>query len=67
MIKNGDLIEVDINKKKINVKASAEELRNRKKKIGPFKPKVMRGWLARYASFVESADKGAVLSLSSKQ
>jgi hypothetical protein len=28
----------------------------------PFKSKVKGGWLARYAHFVQSADKGAILS-----
>jgi len=63
LIKNGDIIEIDVNKKKINVKVSKKELSDRKKKMGRFKPKVTGGWLARYASFVESADKGAVLSI----
>jgi len=66
LLKNGDLIEIDVNKKKINVKISKEELKDRRKKRSPFKSKVAGGWLARYASHVESADKGAVLSLSSK-
>ncbi len=66
LLKNDDLIEIDVNKKKINVKISKEELKDRRKKSSPFKSKVAGGWLARYASHVESADKGAVLSLSSK-
>jgi dihydroxy-acid dehydratase len=60
LLKNGDLIEIDVNKKKINVKLSKEELRARGKKTSLFKPKVTGGWLARYTSYVGSADKGAV-------
>jgi len=63
LLKNGDIIEIDVNKNKINAKVSAKELNNRKKKMRPFKPKTAGGWLARYTSFVESADKGAVLSI----
>jgi dihydroxy-acid dehydratase len=63
LIKNGDIIEIDINKKAINVKVSKQELQERKKKMAPFKSKVKGGWLARYAHFVQSADKGAILSL----
>ena len=67
LLKNGDLIEIDVNKKKINVKISKEELKARKKKTTPFRSKITGGWLARYAGYVESADKGAVLSLPSMQ
>ena len=63
LLENGDLIEIDVNKKKINVKVPEEELRAREKKTNRFKSKVTGGWLARYMSFVESADKGAVLSV----
>ncbi len=64
LLKNGDLIEIDVNKKKINVKISKQELMTRRERMGRFKPKVIGGWLARYTRYVESADKGAVLSLS---
>ncbi len=63
LIENGDIIEIDVNNHKINVKLSEKELMKRKKKIAPFKSKVTGGWLARYSKFVESADKGAVMSL----
>ncbi|EFK95886.1 Dihydroxy-acid dehydratase [sediment metagenome] len=63
LLKNGDLIEIDVNKNKINVKISEEELQRRKKRAGGYKSEVRGGWLARYARFVESADKGAILSL----
>jgi dihydroxy-acid dehydratase len=63
LIKNGDVIEIDVHKKEINVKVSQKELNKRKKKMIPFKSKVKGGWLARYSHFVQSADKGAILSL----
>ncbi len=62
LIKNGDIIQIDVNKREINVKLSKKELKERKKKKAPFKSKVQGGWLARYSHFVQSADKGAILS-----
>ncbi len=62
LIKNGDIIEIDVHKKEINVKVTQKELNERKKKMTPFKSKVKGGWLARYSYFVQSADKGAILS-----
>ncbi len=62
ILKNGDKIEIDVNKKAINVKLSANEIRQRIKKQKPFRSKVKGGWLARYSIFVSSADTGAVLS-----
>lgn len=63
LIKNGDIIQIDVNKKEINVKVSEKELKERRKKKIPFKSKVTGGWLVRYSHFVQSADKGAILSL----
>ncbi len=63
LLKTGDIIEIDVDKRKIDVKLSQKELAARRKKHVPFKSKVAGGWLARYMSFVESADKGAILSM----
>ena len=59
-LKEGDIIEIDIPNKKLNVKLSEEEIKARIEKLGDFKPKISTGYLARYARFVSSADKGAV-------
>ncbi|MDD4202627.1 MAG: dihydroxy-acid dehydratase [Candidatus Omnitrophica bacterium] len=61
LLKNGDIIEIDVNKYSINAKLSKEELDKRRKLQKPFKSKVKGGWLARYAHFVSSADKGATV------
>jgi dihydroxy-acid dehydratase len=66
LLKNGDAIEIDVNKKTINVKVSREELNKRRKQTPVFKSSITGGWLARYIRFVESADKGAALTLSSR-
>ena len=58
---NGDIIEIDLNDRTLNVRLTAEEISARLEKIPPFVSKVQSKWLRRYAHFVTSADKGAVL------
>ncbi len=61
LIEEGDIISIDIPANTINVKVSEQELAARKEKWQPREPKVKTGYLARYASLVTSADKGAIL------
>ncbi len=61
LIKNGDTIEMDIPKRKIELKVSSAELKRREKNWKPPKPKIKSGWLARYAKAVRSANTGAIL------
>jgi dihydroxy-acid dehydratase len=61
LLKNGDIIEIDIPKNKIGVKLSDAELAERKKSWKPPKPRVTKGYLAKYASMATSADTGAIL------
>ena len=63
LIEEGDIISIDIPANTINVKVSDEELASRKTKWQPREPKVTKGYLARYAKMVTSADKGAVLEV----
>ncbi len=63
IIKEGDIIEIDIPNRSINVKLSDEEIENRKKGLTKFVPKVTEGYLVKYAKFVSSADKGAIEEL----
>jgi len=60
LIKDGDHIVIDIPTRKIELNVSEEELNARKEAWTRPAPKVMDGYLARYASVVSSADKGAV-------
>jgi dihydroxy-acid dehydratase len=69
LIKDGDIIEIDIVSRSINVKLSDEELKSRRdaelaKGKDAFKPsdrnRVISKALKAYASMVTSADKGAV-------
>jgi dihydroxy-acid dehydratase len=61
LLKNGDIIEIDIPKNKISVKLSDAELAERKRNWKPPKPRVTKGYLTKYASMATSADTGAVL------
>ncbi|MHC4259747.1 MAG: dihydroxy-acid dehydratase [Planctomycetota bacterium] len=61
LLKNGDIIEIDIPNNKIDVKLSDEELTKRKKAWKPPAPRITKGYLAKYASMATSADTGAVL------
>jgi dihydroxy-acid dehydratase len=61
LIENGDIIEIDISNKKLEVRLSEEEITKRKQKYVKPEPKVKKGYLARYAKLVTSANTGAVL------
>jgi len=61
ILKNGDIIEIDVYKKKMDVVLTKAEIARRKKKIKPFRSKIRGGWLLRYQAFVSSADTGAVM------
>ena len=60
IVKNGDMIEIDIPAKKINLKLSDEEIQKRINDLPEFIPEINTGCLARYAKIVSSADRGAV-------
>ena len=61
ILKNGDKIKIDIKKRRIDVDLTNAQITTRLKKWKLPKPKVESGWLSRYARFVSSASKGAVL------
>lgn len=63
LIEEGDIIAIDIPSNTINVKVSDDELAKRKAAWTPKEPRVKTGYLARYASMVTSADKGAILKM----
>jgi dihydroxy-acid dehydratase len=60
LVKEGDIIAIDIPTKKLNLKVSDQELAKRKKALKPFKPRITKGYLARYAKLVTSASTGAI-------
>jgi dihydroxy-acid dehydratase len=61
VLKKGDLIEIDVPRRKLNVKLSNKELKNRLKLLKPKQPKIRRGYLARYSHLVQPAHLGSVL------
>jgi dihydroxy-acid dehydratase len=60
-IRDGDIIKIDIPKRRLDIALSEKELKGRLSKWHPQKPKITGGYLARYARMVSSADKGAIL------
>ena len=63
IIKNGDQIIIDAQKQIIDLKISKKEIKERIKRLSQFKTKYKKGILAKYASSVSSASKGAVTDL----
>ncbi|WP_186564399.1 dihydroxy-acid dehydratase [Lawsonibacter celer] len=61
LLQDGDIIEIDIPKRTLNVKLSDEELAKRKAAWVPHPPKVTDGYLVRYSKLVRSASYGAVV------
>ncbi len=60
LLKEGDIISIDIPNKKLEVKISDEEMAKRKAEWKVPELKIKTGYLGRYAKLVSSADKGAV-------
>ena len=61
IIREGDTIAIDIPKRKIDLKVSKDEIARRMKLWKKPKPRIQKGWLARYAMCVTSAGTGAVM------
>lgn len=61
LLEEGDVIQIDIPARKLEVKLSDEELARRRANWKRPAPRVTRGYLARYAALVTSANQGAVL------
>ncbi len=61
LVSEGDIIELDIPGRTLELKVSADELKKRKLEWKAPQPKIKNGWLSRYAKAVTSAYTGAVL------
>ena len=61
LLKDGDMIDIDIPGKQINVRLSDDELSARRASWKAPEPKVRTGYLARYARCVSSAGTGAIV------
>jgi dihydroxy-acid dehydratase len=66
LVRNGDKIIIDSEKRALTLVVSAAELKKRKQAWKPMKPRYTRGVLAKYASAVTSASTGAVTDLTIK-
>ncbi|NJD76602.1 MAG: dihydroxy-acid dehydratase [Candidatus Methanoperedens sp.] len=60
LVRDGDIIEIDIPGRILDTRVSQEEMEKRKKMWKAPSPKVTKGYLARYEKLVSSSDKGAV-------
>ena len=60
LLQEGDMVEIDIPARRLEVKLSPEEMEKRKEGWRPV-AKAVKGYLARYAALVTSANTGAVL------
>ena len=63
LVEEGDMICIDINNNRLDVKISDEEMAARKAKWQPRVPEVTTGYLARYAAMAAPASKGAILEV----
>jgi dihydroxy-acid dehydratase len=61
VLKDGDIIKIDIAHNRLDVELSDKEIDERLSKLAEFKPRVTSGYLRRYAERVSSASTGAVL------
>nr|Q3APB9.1 RecName: Full=Dihydroxy-acid dehydratase; Short=DAD [Chlorobium chlorochromatii CaD3] len=60
-LQNGDIITIDIPARTMSVALSESTIKERLAQLPPFEPKIKRGYLARYAQLVTSANTGAIL------
>lgn len=61
VVKDKDVISIDIPKRKLELKITDREMKERLSKYRAPKAKVKTGYLARYSKIVSSASKGAIL------
>jgi len=60
LVKDGDIIEIDIPAKQLRLHLSDEEIKKRRAQWKPLEPKIKSGYMYRYAQMVSSASTGAV-------
>ena len=61
LLKDGDIIEINIPKRRLNVKLDNDEMSKRKNFWNPKELNVKSGYLIRYSKLVQSAHKGGIL------
>ena len=63
LVRDGDMIELDMNNRKITLEVSDEELERRRAEWPGFQPKIKSGYLARYSALVTNASQGGVMKI----
>ena len=63
LVKEGDIISINIPENTLNVSISDEEMAKRRAEWQPREPKVTTGYLARYHELVTSGNRGAILEI----
>ena len=63
LVREGDIISIDIPGNRLDVKISDEEMAARKAEWKPRKPAITDGYLARYQAMVTSGNRGAILEI----
>jgi dihydroxy-acid dehydratase len=61
LLEDGDIIDIDVPKRKMHVKLSDEELAKRAKSWTEKEPNIKKGYLVRYSQLVQPAHKGSIL------
>jgi dihydroxy-acid dehydratase len=61
-VQAGDIIEIDLEQRTLNLRLAPDVLQTRLAALPPFEPRTHSKWLRRYSRFVTSADTGAVLA-----
>ena len=61
LLREGDIIEIDIPNASLNAKVSDEEFAQRRAEFVQREPNIKEGWLSRYARLVSGAENGAVM------
>ncbi|MCX8126873.1 MAG: dihydroxy-acid dehydratase, partial [Dehalococcoidia bacterium] len=62
VLRDGDMIDINIPQRRLQVRLTDQELKKRLASLPPFELKVKHGYLKRYAARVTSANTGAVFS-----
>jgi dihydroxy-acid dehydratase len=66
VVKDGDVIEIDVPNRRLNIQLSEKELKNRISRWKPPPPRVTDGFLTVYARLANPAEKGAGINLRMK-
>jgi dihydroxy-acid dehydratase len=61
IVHDGDIIKIDIPKRSLDLFLPPDEINRRLARWKKPSPKITKGYLARYARFVSSADEGAIM------